>query len=111
MISDSTCPDSFCRYRNALGHCMNTGSCIAVTAKAEVAMPIKTEVTDMSKALTADIVRQEFMGCVRDLLIWETPDEGESSNEVKTRRLFYIQGAYDLAECLIRKLEVKHDNI
>lgn len=57
--------------------------------------------------LTPDIIRQEFMGCVRDLLIWDMPDEGEASQEIKTRALFYIQGAYDLAECLIRKMEDK----
>ena len=56
--------------------------------------------------LTPDIIRQEFMDCVRDLCIWETPDE-ECGNEVKTRELFYIQGAYDLANQLIKRLEEK----
>lgn len=59
----------------------------------------------MSKTLTPDIIRQEFMDCVRDLMIWEMPDEGEASQENKTRALFYIQGAHDLAMELIARLE------
>ena len=33
MVTDSTCPDSFCRHRNRVtGHCEYPGPCIATTA-------------------------------------------------------------------------------
>ena len=56
------------------------------------------------KQITPDMIREEFMGCVRDLLLWEMPD-GESGRETMMRSLFYLQGAYDLANELIARLE------
>lgn len=58
----------------------------------------------MAETITPDIIRQEFMHLVYDLVIWDTP-EGESGSEFKTRCLFYIQGAYDMADQLIKRLE------
>lgn len=56
------------------------------------------------KQITAEIIHDEFMSCVKDLCICGIPDD-ETSNEYKTRSLFYIQGAYDMANSLIKRLK------
>ncbi len=57
----------------------------------------------MSKMLTPDDIRAEMMGIIRDLCIWECDDA------TVTRSLFYIQGAYDLADSLIKRMEGKNE--
>lgn len=55
----------------------------------------------MPKMLTPDDIRAEMMDLIRDLCIWDCDDESV------TRALFYINGAYDLANNLIERMEGK----
>lgn len=53
------------------------------------------------KNLTPDMIREELMSCIGDLCIWEIP-EGDQA-----RTLFFIQGAYDMAHALIKRMEAE----
>lgn len=106
MTTNSTCPDSSCKFRNSFGYCSFNGGCIATNKTVTVEVPTRKEEVPLAETITPDIIRKEFMGLVCDLMIWETPDE-DCGNELKTRELFYVQGAYDMADQLIKRLEVK----
>ena len=103
MTTFSTCPDSLCEFRNSLGYCSRTGGCIA---NKTVEVPIQKEETPLAETITPDIIRKELMGLIDSLCIWDCPDENGGS-EWKTRSLFYIQGVYDMADQLIKRLEGK----
>lgn len=101
VTTTSTCTASLCVFRNSLGYCTLTDGCILT--KKTVEAPIQKEEKPLAETITPDIIRKEFMGLVNDLCLWDTPED-ESGNEFKTRSLFYIQGAYDMAAGLIHRL-------
>ena len=103
MTTISTCPDSLCEYRNSFGYCTLNGSCIYTNKTTGVS--IQKEVTALEKTITPDVIRKELMELIDSLCIWETPEK--DGDEFKTRCLFYIQGAYDMADQLIKRLEGK----
>lgn len=102
MTTNSTFPDSLCLFRNPLGYCTLSGGCIATSKTVEV--PIQKEEVPLAETITPDIIRKELMVLIDSLCIWDCPDENGGS-EWKTRSLFYIQGAYEMADVMIKKLE------
>lgn len=101
MTFETTCLVSLCAYRNSFGYCSRTDGCIFTNKTVEA--PTQKEVTPLEEKVTPDIIRKEFMGLVNDLCLWDIP-EGEGGLELKTRCLYYIQGAHDMAVGLIHRL-------